>query len=133
MPRLVTVPWEAAARWKLPGTTVVEASLNGTPIGRRSLKRWDERHCWWFDLSDTLCRKLGLDVGAAVQVELRRASQELPAELSALVTRDRATRAAWSRLTPAQQRMLREEVLAAKQPATRARRARKGLGLDTED
>jgi hypothetical protein len=133
MPRLVTVPLEAVVRWKLPGTTVVEAVLDGTPIGRRSLKRWDERRCWWFDLPDPLCRKLGLDVGAAVKVELRRASEDLPAELAALVVRDKAARAAWARLRPAQQRMLRENVLAGKQPATRTRRARKGLSLDTED
>ncbi len=133
MPRLVSVPWDAVSRWKLSGTTVVEATLNGTPIGRRSLKRWDEQRCWWFDLPEPLCRKLGLEVGDAVQVELRQASEELPAELAALVARNKAARAAWGRLTPAQQRMLREEVLAGKQPATRARRARRGLGLDTED
>ena len=130
MPRLVTVPWEAVARWKLAGTTVVEATLDGTPIGRRSLKRWDERRCWWFDLTEPLCRELGLDEGSPVQIELRLASAELPPELAALVERDQAARAAWRALTLAQQRMLREEVLAAKQPATRMRRARTGLGLE---
>ncbi len=132
MPRLVTVPWAVVARWKLPGTTVVEAALDGTPIGRRSLKRWDERRCWWFDLPQPLCRKLGLDEGSPVQVELRLASQEPPPELAELIARNQAARARWRALTPAQQRLLREDVLAAKQPVTRARRARKGLSLGLE-
>jgi hypothetical protein len=130
MPRLVRVPWSAVARWRLPGTTVVEAVLNGTPIGRRSLKRWDEEHCWWFDLPEPLCRRLRLEVGDSVQIELRRATEDLPAELATLIAHDKAARAAWDRLTPARQRMLREDVLAGKQAVTRARRARKGLGLE---
>lgn len=130
MPRLVTVPREQVARWKLDGTTIVEAALDGSAIGRRSLKRWDERRCWWFDLPEATCRRLGLDVGDAVQVELRRATDAPPPELARLLAADRAARAAWEGLTPAQQRMLREQVLSARQPATRSRRARRGLGLE---
>jgi len=130
-PRLVTVPWDEVARWKPAGTTTVDATVNGEAIGRRSLLRWDERHCWWFVLPDPTCRKLGVDEGDGVQVELRLASTELPAEMAALISKNKAARAAWERLTPAQQRMLREEVAAGKQSATRTRRASRGLGLET--
>jgi uncharacterized protein YdeI (YjbR/CyaY-like superfamily) len=44
-----------------------------------------------------------------------------------LLKADRAARAAWDRLTRAQQRMLREVIGAAKQSATRERRARRVL------
>jgi len=60
----------------------------------------------------------------------RRASTALPAELSELLAKHKTARAAWERLTPAQQRMLREEVAAAKQSTTRARRAARMLGLE---
>jgi hypothetical protein len=130
MPRLVTVPWDDVARWKLDSTTTVDAALNGAPIGRRSLKRWDEKHCWWIELPEPICSRLGLDAGSKVEVELKLASTELPAELSALIARNKAARAAWERLTPPQQRMLREDVAAARQSATRARRAIRGLGLE---
>ena len=130
MPRLVTAPWDAVARWKLAGTTTVQAALNGADIGRRSLKRWDEKRCWWIDLPEPVCRKLKLDVGDEVDVELRLASTELPAELASLIARNKAARAAWERLTPPQQRMLRENVAAGKQPATRARRAARELGVE---
>lgn len=130
MPRLVTAPWDEVARWKLAGTTTVEASLNGADIGRRSLKRWDEKRCWWIDLPDPVCRKLKLDEVDKVAVELRLASTQLPPELQALIAKNKAARAAWERLTPPQQRMLRENVAAAKQPATRARRAARALGVE---
>jgi len=58
------------------------------------------------------------------------ASTELPSELAALIAKNKAARAAWERLTPAQQRMLRENVAAGKQPATRARRAARELGVE---
>jgi len=130
-PRLVTAPWDEVARWKLAGTAIVDCTLNGTPVGRRSLLRWDERNCWWFNLPDPICKRLRLDEGDVVAVELRLASTELPAELAALIAKDKAARAAWQRLTAPQQRMLREEILSAKQPGTRARRAARALGVKT--
>ena len=40
--RLVTIPIEKMSPWKLIETTVVEGTINGVEIGRRSLKRWDD-------------------------------------------------------------------------------------------
>ncbi|MFQ5526922.1 MAG: hypothetical protein ACE5GX_11770 [Thermoanaerobaculia bacterium] len=42
MARCVVIPASVVARWKLEGTTVVEGTLNGIPLGRRSLKRWGD-------------------------------------------------------------------------------------------
>src|SRR5215471_14500089 len=79
--RLVTIPIEAVVSWKLSTTTVVEGEINGTPFGRRSLKRWDDRNCWWIDLPDPLCKKAKLDTGDEVELAIRLASEDLPPEL----------------------------------------------------
>jgi hypothetical protein len=46
LPRFAVVPAAAIAKWKLSGTTVVEGTINGAPMGRRTIKPWDERR--WF-------------------------------------------------------------------------------------
>jgi hypothetical protein len=43
--RLVTIPLDVVAPWKIEHTTVIEGTINGVDLGRRSLKRWDDRHC----------------------------------------------------------------------------------------
>jgi hypothetical protein len=131
-PLLAAVPKSLVAPWKLgTATTTVEATLNGVPLGRRSLKYWKDRDGWWIDLPDALATKAGVKEGDRAPLELRRAATALPAELAALIAKSKTARAAWERLTPAQQRVLREEVAAAKQSTTRARRAARMLGLET--
>jgi hypothetical protein len=61
--RLVTIPLDKVAPWKLTETTVVEGSVNGVELGRRTLKRWDDRNCWWIDLPEPLCKKARLETG----------------------------------------------------------------------
>jgi uncharacterized protein YdeI (YjbR/CyaY-like superfamily) len=70
-----------------------------------------------------------VETGDRVKLSLRIASEELPAELARLIKNNQFARARWERFTPGHKRMLREEVLAAKQPATRERRATRALGL----
>ncbi|HET6974713.1 MAG TPA: YdeI/OmpD-associated family protein [Pyrinomonadaceae bacterium] len=125
--RLVTIPLEKIAPWKLDATTTVEGTINGIELGRRSLKRWDERTCWWIDLPDPLCKKAGIEVGDDVKLTLRLASEELPPELQQLLEENAVAKQNWAKLTAAQQRMLREEIFAAKTPATRLKRATKQL------
>jgi len=125
--RLVTIPLGTVAPWKLTGTTVVEGEINDTPLGRRSLKRWDERDCWWIDLPDPLCKKAKIDMGDEVKLVIRLASEELPQELEDLLARNAKAAAKWKSMTTAQQRMLREEIFAAKTSATRTKRAEKWL------
>lgn len=125
--RLVTIPLETIAPWKLTATTTVEGTINGIELGRRSLKLWDERKCWWIDLPDPLCKKVKIDVGNNVKLTIRLASEELPQELQQLLKENPVANKNWSKLTAAQQRMLREEIFAAKTPSTRLKRATKAL------
>ena len=130
LPRYVVVPAELVEPWKLESTTPVEVTLSETPIGRRSLKRWGRgRDVWFFDLTEKQCASAGVDTGDLVRVELKRASDEPPAEVIELLENDPRARAAWDALTKARRRMLCDQVREAKAPATRTRRARRGLGL----
>jgi len=124
--RLVTIPLETVAPWKLSDTTVIEGTINDTELGRRSLKRWDDRKCWWIDLPEPLCKRAKLETGDEVTLKIRLASEDLPDELSQ-VLKDRKARAKWDTLTQAQQRMLREDIYAAKSSEARTRRATKVL------
>jgi len=47
LPRFVCIPLGKIEPWKISGTVKVEATLNDLSIGRRSLKRWDERKCFF--------------------------------------------------------------------------------------
>jgi len=125
--RLVTIPLAKVASWKLTGTTIVEGKINETPLGRRSLKRWDERECWWIDLPESLCKKAQLETGDEVRLVIRLASEELPDELQELLAGNTKAKEKWQRMTTAQQRMLREEIFAVKSAAARTRRAEKWL------
>jgi hypothetical protein len=126
-PRFVCIPLAKVAPWKLEATTTVEGTINGVDIGRRSLKRWDDRKCWWIDLPEPLCKKAGIETGDKVELNLRIASEDLPKELKDLIAKDPQAKARWERLTVGQRRMLREEVSAAKQSSTRTRRAARVL------
>ena len=125
--RLVTIPLDKVAGWKLAQTTVVEGNINSTELGRRSLKKWDERQCWWIDLPESLCKKAGLETGDEVSLVLRLASEELPEELQQLLKSNPIAKSRWARLTKAQQRMLREDIFSAKTAATRSKRAARML------
>jgi hypothetical protein len=125
--RLVTIPLAKVAPWKLTGTTVIEGTINDTPLGRRSLKRWDERECWWIDLPEPLCKKARVDTGDEVKLVIRLASEDLPQKLKQLLAQNSKAETKWKSMTAAQQRMLREEIFAAKTPATRTKRAENWL------
>ncbi len=129
LPRFVVVPSPVIAPWKLSQTTVVEGTLNGHDLGRRSLKKWDDRR-WFIELPQPLCERAKVDTGSRIALAIQIASDSLPAELENLLATNPAARYAWDRLSPGSQRMLREDVAAAKQPATRARRAANGLGIE---
>ena len=130
LPRFICIPMSKVDPWKLQGTTTVEVTLNGVDIGRRSLKSWDDRHCWWMDLSNDACRKAKVETGDRVKLILKIASEELPTELAQLIEQNSQPHARWEGPTPGQRRMLREEILAAKQSGTRKRRAARVLGVE---
>jgi antitoxin component of MazEF toxin-antitoxin module len=129
LPRFVIIPSSAIASWNLTGTTTLEGTINNEDLGRRNIKQWDDAR-WFIEIPEPLCKRLGVDVGDEVTLDLRVASEELPGELASLITSDAKARRAWESLTKSQQRMLRENVAAAKTSATRERRARKELGVE---
>lgn len=125
--RLATIPLDKVAPWKLDQTIVVEGTVNGVEFGRRSMKRWDDHNCWWIDLPDPLCKKAKIDTGDEVELKIWLASEDLPEELQKLLTENKSAKVRWDKMTTAQQRMLREDVFAAKSSETRLRRAQKYL------
>ena len=125
--RLITIPFDVVAPWKLTGTTVIEGTINDTELGRRTIKRWDDRNCWWIDLPDAICKKAKVDTGDEVKLTIQLASEDLPEELQQLLSKNKVAKSRWDKLTQPQQRMLREEIFAAKTSATRLRRAEKVL------
>jgi hypothetical protein len=122
LPRFVVVPSKAVASWGLERTTVVEGTLNSVEMGRRTIKRWDEQRSF-IELPQPLCRKARVDTGDSVTLLLRVASDRMPDELARLLASDPVARAVWEGLTLSQQLVVREDVAAGKQPATRERRA----------
>jgi hypothetical protein len=65
LPRFLVVPADLLEGWKLGGTTVVEAMINGIDVGRRSLKKWDDDR-WFVELAQSMCERVGVDTGDRV-------------------------------------------------------------------
>ena len=126
LPRYVAVPASKVAPWALQTTTVVEGTLNGVDLGRRGLKKWDDQR-WFIEIPEPLCRRANVETGHRVNLTLRLASERLPEELEQILASDPAAKEIWHSLNASGQRMLREHVGAARQPATRARRAAQAL------
>jgi hypothetical protein len=122
----VVVPARRLAAWGLAATTTIEGTLGGVGIGRRSLRRRDDEG-WVIELPGPLIEAIGVDAGERATLVIKVASVDLPGELQTLIESVPEARARWERRTAAQKRMLREEVLAARTPATRERRARLAL------
>ncbi len=130
LPRFVVVPSRLVAPWKLVGTTALEGALNGVHLGRRNIKPWDAER-WFIELPETLCRQAGVETGDTVRLFLSVAPEEMPGELTEILESDPEAQARWRRMTASQRRMLREDVLGAKAPATRRKRALRVLNPGT--
>jgi hypothetical protein len=124
VPRFVVYPGKA---WNETGTFIVDVSLNGTPIGLRNLIPWKERG-WHFGLSQPMCRKVGVETGDRVRVEMRRFGDARPQELEELLQSDPKAQNAWNALSTGERRDLVLFVAGAKKSDTRMQRARRLLG-----
>jgi hypothetical protein len=124
VPRFVVYPGKA---WNETGTVIVDVSLNGVPIGLRSLIPWKERG-WHFGLSEPMCRKADLDTGSPVRVHMRRPDDSRPEELKELLKSNPRARKSWDELPEGERRDFVLFVASAKKTETRARRARRLLG-----
>jgi Bacteriocin-protection, YdeI or OmpD-Associated len=121
VPRYIVYPGEA---WDESSTFIVEVALNGIPIGLRNLIPWKERG-WHFGLSEPICRKVRVDTGDRVHVEMRRLGDTRPRELEELLENNGKARKAWDSLPDGERRDFVLFVADAKKPETRIRRARR--------
>jgi hypothetical protein len=126
LPRFVAVPSDALKAWSLAGSTSVQVSFNGQEAAPRTIKKGGDGY-WLISVTEKDCRSLGLDTGDKVKISLQAADSGLPHELAMLLNTSETARAAWDARTPAQQRKLRDEIAAVKQPGLRWRRARQAL------
>lgn len=127
-PRHAVIPAVLLLPWGLSQTTFVCGSLNGVDIGRRPIKRWDDDR-WILSITLAVCRRAEVDVGDTVDLVIQPAPATFPSELRAVLDGFEHARLAWERMTEAQQRMVREEVACGRASDTRARRARRLLGV----
>ena len=123
VPRFVVY---SGAAWDENETFIVDVTLNGVGIGLRNLIPWRERG-WHFGLSEAMCRKVGVDTGDRVLVEMSRLGDARPAELDELLQTDPKARNAWNALPPSDRRDLVLFVAGAKKSETRRRRAERVL------
>ena len=125
MPVYVVVPCAIVASWNLTGTTVVEGSVNGRDLGRRTFKRWSTSDAsdWFLELTAPFCKLANINVGEQLNVSLKLADSEPPAELESLLRQTSALRAAWERLSESARRTNMEHIRSAKSATTRANRA----------
>lgn len=121
VPRFVVYPGKA---WDETESFTADVSLNGIPIGLRNVIPWKERG-WHFGLSQTICRKVGVETGDRVHVEMRRLGDTRPHELEELLRSDPRAQEAWNALSAGERRDLVLFVADARKPETRTRRARR--------
>jgi len=84
MPAFVVVPAAGVAAWALRATTTVEGTLDGVPIGRRSLQRWDDDR-WFIELRRGVLEVVAKSSGDRATLVIAIASGELSAELQTLI------------------------------------------------
>ena len=124
LPVYLVVPSAKAQALKLRSTEIVEGTVNGNFIGRRSIKRWDasDGSPWFVEFTATFCKKAGIAVGDKLHVTLWLASTALPDELEHALQSSPAFQAGWNALTEYARRTSTEHVHAGKSSATRSRR-----------
>ena len=119
LPVFAMVPVEVPEAFGKSRTFVVEAQINGRPIGRRSIKPWGDGR-WFLELTKAHCKALGVDMGANLSVDVALAP-ETPDDLRRRIDQS-GLAVAWAGLSEVRRRSLAEPVFGAKRPATRAAR-----------
>lgn len=108
--------------WGRSEPFLVEAAVNGVSMGLRTLVPWKERG-WSFGLSETLCKKAGVDTGDTVDVVMTLPEDPRPPELREVLRSNKEARARWDRLKNGQRVQFVLWVSAGAKPGTRVRRA----------
>jgi hypothetical protein len=103
---------------------VVEGSANGVVFGRRNIKAWGKGSADWFiEFTAPFCKAANLAVGDDIALELQVADASTPPELESLLAQNRHLGTAWATLSDSARRDAGEHIRAAKNAATRQRRA----------
>lgn len=124
LPVYLLVPAEIVTGFGADATFVVEATVAGRPVGRRSIKPWGDGR-WFMELTKVLCRRIGAGEGDEVEVVVG-ATAAVPAELEAALMA-RGLHERWAALTRAERRAVAEDVFAARRAETRRRRIERAL------
>jgi len=127
--RFAVFPAQKIATWNQTKTFVVDATMNGTSLGQRSMVFWKERNGWFIGITDPSCKKAGVDTGDICTFELTLVEDFVPEELTALLKKDKFAADVWRRLSSSGQRMHAMQIQSAKQPATRLRRAQRLIDM----
>ncbi len=131
LPRYIEVMEESIEHWNLEATTPIEIQIEGAEPVRRNLKRWGKgRPVWFFELTNPMCKKAGVDTGDTVEFTLALADNSIAAEIEAILKTNLQAQINWDEMSDSKRRMFNEIVLEGKKAETRERRARKALGLD---
>jgi hypothetical protein len=125
LPVYVVVPNAFVTGWCLAGTTVVEGTVNGQIMGRRSMKRLSKAQDsdWFVEYTGPFCKLAGIAVGDILTIALWPGSVNLPDELDSLLRLDSSLRSAWNGLSDYSRRTSMEHIRAGKTAAARVRRA----------
>ena len=123
--RFAVFPAAKIAPWKQTKTFVVDAMMNSTPLGHRSMVFWKEREGWFIGITDPACKKAGVDTGDVCTFELTLVENFVPAELTQALKENKFAANVWRRISPSGQRMHAMHVSEAKSAETRVRRAAK--------
>jgi uncharacterized protein YdeI (YjbR/CyaY-like superfamily) len=83
---------------------------------------WKERG-WSFGVTDAMCKRLAIDTGALVTVDMTRVDDPRVPELREFLEKNSMAMNCFDRLSPAQRRAFCLEVADAKSSETRIRRA----------
>lgn len=124
LPVFVVIPGKLVTAWKLVGTTVIEGTANGQPLGRRTIKAWGKSSDDWFvEFTAPFCKASNIEVGDSVTLELTLADMSIPVELERALSAKKNLHAAWLKLTERERRDAGEYVRAARSQPTREQRA----------
>lgn len=120
------VPAEFILRWGITGTSTVEGTINGHPIGRRAIKDSGPKTSdWYMGLSKPLAEAIGAEEGYQINVALHLADMTMPQSWPSGSRTIYDYARAWEALSPNHRRKAIEHYLEAKTPMSHTARLEK--------
>lgn len=125
------IPFDVNAAFGTRARVPVSGTANGFPFRNSLMPEGDGTHAMMF--SKELQAGAGAGAGDLVRVVMQRDDAErtvsMPGELKRELARNKRASAAFATLTPSQKKEFANWIATAKQPATKASRAGKAVGL----